>query len=346
MSHLVCRPAGLGLLTAALLVITQTDSHAQVTFRALNDAGFSVVEKDNTQTTKNFAKNTNFVKAVGVYAYPFGGYMNSKFRRSATNAYIIETTCRLVPMYGFKAGHTTGDTTGKAGAQRYELAITTTQKQAVDVHLSFLANIYGASTASFKVTGTGVNESRSWNTSGLHKDAKTLKLTVDGTFKLVIEQTSVCTPGTTNPSYDGYLSSLSVDVNLQTTGAFATFGQGCSTSVMRGSGTPRVDSNYKIHVDKAPAGAPLWLILGGSKDNYGILSLPLPLDYMGAGGCLLNVEPAALLPFKADAQGHAETSFFLSRGYGGRTWYLQWFVADPKANNAGFTLTKGAALSF
>ena len=70
---------------------------------------------------------------------------------------------------------------------------------------------------------------------------------------------------------------------------------------------------------------------------------------MGGKGCFLNVAPTILIPKRADKTGHAEMEFYLYSQRGsslGQTYYLQWFVDDPKANKAGFTLTKGAALTY
>ena len=108
---------------------------AQITFRSVNDAGFAYVDKANKLAVKNYAANTNFIKSVGLYAYPKGGYMNAKFRRTPWNGYVIENTCRLVRSYGFKSGRTTGDTKGTAGAQKYELAITTKKQNLNDVQI-------------------------------------------------------------------------------------------------------------------------------------------------------------------------------------------------------------------
>ena len=124
-----------GILTASL--------PAQVTLRAVNAAGFAYVDSANNTVVKNYAKNTNFVKTVGLYAYPKGGYMNAKVQHWRPTHFGIETTCRLMGSYKFKSGRTTGATTGAADAQKFELAIKTTKPTLVILNLSFLANIYG-----------------------------------------------------------------------------------------------------------------------------------------------------------------------------------------------------------
>jgi hypothetical protein len=237
--------------------------------------------------------------------------------------------------------HTTDNAAGAPGTQRYDVRLTANTQALVTMRL--VATMYDNATVAVRVTGSGVNENWTASSPGEVNDARQATIAVAGTATLRVEFTATVTPGPGATYWDGYVATLYVDAYDVGRAACNVFGTGC-TGTISGSGTPVVNTSYRINLDNAAPNTLAMLVLGDSRTRYQFLQLPLPLGYMGATGCTLNVAPLATVAATTDAAGHAESSLFLTRVTVDPTIYLQWLVFDPALNTAGLGTSRGAEL--
>lgn len=249
----------------------------------------------------------------------------------------VRVTDGAVPV----ALHTTASAAGTPGMQRYDVMLAGNTLALVTVR--FVTTVYDHATVSVRVTGGGINQLWAQNTAGHLDDALQAQVPVNGTTTLLVEVTGVVTPGPGQLLWDGFDANVTISAHDIGAAAFTVSGTGCGGTIS-GSGVPIVNQNYTVNLDGAPAHTLALLIAGDSNTNFGILSLPVPLAYMGAGGCFLNVAANVTLAHTTDAAGHAEATFLLPASALQPKIHLQWAVLDPAANPAGLTTTSGAEL--
>lgn len=324
-----------------------------VKVKTLNNAGVTLVRSDGSQVVKAFPANHTFSRYESVYYYQSNPYAYLGTTVSPPYSYGNYRLDRFgvsTRMYsrkgaGHKSLHTTGSASGAPGTQRFQVTLTSKTPAKVILDGWVYGYVYDNSTVTMKMTGGSINKTWSWNQPGYNRSQEVIKATVNGTLTLNVEVTGKVNPGAGNGYYDGFYGSLYFYVREDRQGSFKLFGKGCGNAVLGSKGQPQKGGWFTVTLDKAPAGAPVAFLFGRSKDWLHFLKLPLDLSYMGANGCALNVGFTYPINRKADAAGHAEYRLYLSRYYSG-TYYVQWVVADLKANAAGITLTRGGEIKY
>ncbi len=106
-------------------------------------------------------------------------------------------------------------------------------------------------------------------------------------------------------------------------------------------GLPRSGSfGYGFRLTKAPPGqaGALWISAGSGS---------LVLDFLGAPGCFVLIDPAVMIASVSaatNASGQAELPFVLPSG-AVLNWVAQWVYLNPGANAIGLQTTSGVLLS-
>jgi hypothetical protein len=124
-----------------------------------------------------------------------------------------------------------------------------------------------------------------------------------------------------------------------------TFGMTCRGTL---ANTPQTGlqnpaaAGIRLHLSNAPVAAPALFLLGSSRDRFGSLLLPHPVDSLGFPGCLLLVAPE--IPIVATTgttgldAGHAYLDLNLPLapdGKGTLGLYGQWLVLGFGTNAPG-----------
>ena len=129
-------------------------------------------------------------------------------------------------------------------------------------------------------------------------------------------------------------------------GSVTRFGTSCrgsaGTPLHTVSGTPLPGANLVYRASSLPAGAPTFLVIGGSNTVWSGIRLPLGLAFIGAPGCSAYVSQDAVLPLP-NLIGSASLTLRLPNNSSviGASVFSQVIVADGRANRLGFTLTNG-----
>ncbi|GEM_PF-406962 len=130
-------------------------------------------------------------------------------------------------------------------------------------------------------------------------------------------------------------------------GSFTKFGASCkmpaSTPVHSGVGHPLTGRSIGLRLEKAYGARIAILYMGFSKRSWGRISLPLPLDALGAPGCKLLVAPLIPLAVPVGLKGTAYLTLPIppSPAYSGVRLFTQWVIHAPRANKLGLVLTNG-----
>lgn len=117
---------------------------------------------------------------------------------------------------------------------------------------------------------------------------------------------------------------------------------------INGSGTPRPGGSYTVHLNNAPAAAPVALLVGSSFTTWGAVPLPFDLTRIGGGpSCWLSTSGEIVLPAIAGATGGVDVTLSLVPvpELVGRTVYHSWLVLDPGAPNNALGVTTSNALA-
>jgi hypothetical protein len=99
---------------------------------------------------------------------------------------------------------------------------------------------------------------------------------------------------------------------------------------------PEIGGNFDVVLRYAPAGAPGALLYGSSQQA-------IDLKTVGAPGCRLFCDLAAVIPVWVDAAGQAVHSLAIPNDQSlvGGTFWNQFLVVDPAANALGLTFSNG-----
>jgi hypothetical protein len=246
---------------------------------------------------------------------------------------------------------TTKDSKGTAGAQSYTITIKRSKSIPMMVDLRINGSIYGNSVAKISLTGNGVNKSWSWTKIGYSYTTDQVVIAKgSGTVTLTLTIDAQCKPGGSNSGkyYDGYYAGLYMSVLDGTPGSFTlTNNIGCTKQYkLAGVGQPVKGSYYTVEMSGMTKGQACSMLTSyNDKTLRGFLTLPIPLDYMGANGCKLAVDIWYPWARFADANGKASAKMYLS-AYWKRDFFVQGLVFDAKANKAGFVLTEKGTLKY
>lgn len=132
--------------------------------------------------------------------------------------------------------------------------------------------------------------------------------------------------------------------------SFTTYGAGCKGTV----GVPGLSSTlawvgegFQVTLSGLPRGGQPFLDVGLSRTRWGTIGLPFDLGVIGAPGCRVLAEPAAVAGPLANRAGTATVSVNVPAfpGHAGVTLYLQGWVTDPGANRLGIVVSPGGALT-
>jgi hypothetical protein len=133
----------------------------------------------------------------------------------------------------------------------------------------------------------------------------------------------------------------------QVSGSVTAFGASCPGSVgtpaHSATGTPEIGSSLTYRMVNAPRQTACVLMLGLSNTGWSGGRLPLSLDFLGATGCALRVDPLATYSRVTDSAGIEEATYNFSRDPSliGVSLYSQFLTLDATANPAGLTTTNG-----
>ena len=143
------------------------------------------------------------------------------------------------------------------------------------------------------------------------------------------------------------------DVGAFELSGFAVFGNGCPGSgkavpAMGYQGTVSIPStNFAVTLSKGLGGAPAFLVLGTSKDQWGPLNLPFPFG----GGCNLytGITAAFAQVLKGTGAGNGTAVQFIPipnvSALAGNDIFFQWLLQDAGSGSSlGFTSSDGGAL--
>ena len=131
--------------------------------------------------------------------------------------------------------------------------------------------------------------------------------------------------------------------------ATLAFGSGCAGSAgvplltANPAMPPQPGRNFGVYFYNLRPNANAWLLLGGSRTQWGAYGLPLALDFAGMPGCALHVSLQALAPANANALGAGNWSVPVpdDRSLLGAKFYVQLLAADAGVNAAGLVVGNG-----
>ena len=136
-----------------------------------------------------------------------------------------------------------------------------------------------------------------------------------------------------------------------TPGSHSSFGTGCAGTngvpAQSAQGVVALGQRLTLELRNAGPSTPVLIWIGASKMRWNGASLPLGLGFMGAPTCLVLCDDLLALGAFTDAKGAldlvapipADPRMFRL------TAYTQFWVADPKANSAGFITSNGLQLT-
>ncbi len=151
-----------------------------------------------------------------------------------------------------------------------------------------------------------------------------------------------------------YTSTTEIHDIAYSAGHMATYGKGCVGSngrapAMVDGGAPYLgNQGFQLRMRDGNPSSLAYLILGDSKDKWNGSALPQDLGYMGAPGCSLLASVVLMLPMATDAQGAVSLPIALplNTQLVGHTTFVQFGVADPKANAGGLSTSDAMELVF
>ncbi|MBK8978719.1 MAG: serine hydrolase [Planctomycetes bacterium] len=135
--------------------------------------------------------------------------------------------------------------------------------------------------------------------------------------------------------------------NNLTSGSISSFGTSCAGSagspLHTATGTPLMGASVSYNLSNAPALAPCVLAIGFSNTAWAGGRLPVSLDFLGATGCFLRIDPLVTEGYTASSGGTKSRTFLFQTDPAliGFSLYTQYTVLDRSANPAGFTTTNG-----
>ncbi len=120
--------------------------------------------------------------------------------------------------------------------------------------------------------------------------------------------------------------------------SYATFGMGCpgpqgipTLSEPFGGSVPIAGQSFSVQVNNLPLDAMTWMLLGESKTEYGLLTLPYDLAEIGLFGCTLFVSGDFLLPVTS-VLGVGLWTVEIPESAAGWTVYNQAVIFDTAGN--------------
>jgi len=350
------------VLTAALCALTAAiPAQINYTVRAATESGIAMERPDGTRVVQTFPAANTFATSSSLTIEEGGGIL---FGALATHNVGVPSGSPLPLPFGTvlervqistgaratagtpRALHTTDNAAGDPGTQRYDVTLSAAGTTQALVTVGFSSQVFDNATLDVTVTGGGFNESWSASTPSSTSETVEMLVTIAGSTTLRVEVTGASTAGPGAGWWDGFSASVTIRARDVGNVGFSPFGNGCAGATFSGGGMPVAGQMFTVNLDNAPADMPTILIVGNSNTSYLFLPLPLPLGYLGAPGCDLNVAPMNLLDRMTDSTGHAEVDLYLNPFLVDPTVYLQWVVFDPALNAAGLGTTEGAALSW
>lgn len=337
---------------AALALAFPLTAQVNATLSTGNAGGISLTSGTSTVQKQNWTNPKTF--STYEYLYKYVQTSTSTWYRDYVRTYVSPPrkwygyTYNYVSIYNYayfrkgtstKKGGTTKDATGASGAQIYNIDLTGSGKVILDTRI--YGSIYGNSKITMKLTGPN-SYSKTWTYSanGYSYKYEKISLTVTNKARYVFTidaqvDRSGKTPG---KYYDGYYSGIFMNVLQNNPGSFAVdnkndkCGGGTSNPYpLVGNGTPQKGTYYDVSITKMKSGQACSFLYGtNNKTLRGFLTLPMPLDYMGAKNCSLGVDFYYPWARKADSTGKATMKLYLSSWYS-RTYYIQGVVFDSSA---------------
>jgi hypothetical protein len=128
-------------------------------------------------------------------------------------------------------------------------------------------------------------------------------------------------------------------------GSFSSFGIGCpgtnGTPYQSTSGVPELGQHVSYSLANGRSYANATMFLGGSKTQWGALTLPLSLGLIGAPSCTLYTDGSVQLGLLLNVNGAGSRSLSvpLDSALVGGVFYTQYVVLDAGANAANLTLS-------
>jgi hypothetical protein len=122
-------------------------------------------------------------------------------------------------------------------------------------------------------------------------------------------------------------------------------GGGSSVPLLTNTAVPNINQTFGLQVALAKPNSTVFFWYGWSKTQWGSISLPLNLGFLGAPACNLHASYDILIGSTSNSGGVATTSFMIPNNvvYVGALFYNQAYVVDAGANAAGLALTRGGA---
>lgn len=132
-----------------------------------------------------------------------------------------------------------------------------------------------------------------------------------------------------------------------TPGSWATAGSSCRGShgsfpfVSFSGGNPTVGGAHAHQVFSAPPSTLAWNVIGASNTNFSGLPLPFELTLFGAPGCRIYCSQDIVVQTFIDATGFGQfaLTYPRDRSLAGATYYSQFLILDPPANQLDLILT-------
>ena len=146
--------------------------------------------------------------------------------------------------------------------------------------------------------------------------------------------------------YFGHLMEEEVWTN-STTGPVEIFGTGCGGLVATSSGSPSLGlHSFEVQLAGALAATPAVLLFGNSRTQWGSLSLPHDLGFLGAPNCQLLVSPDMSWIHTTDFQGNATQAFAVPiiPAFAGVTFHAQW-ITPHGGNSIGWAFSNGLSIT-
>jgi hypothetical protein len=118
-----------------------------------------------------------------------------------------------------------------------------------------------------------------------------------------------------------------------------------ATPILSSSGVPSLGANFSLRLTLAAPNSPALLMVGGSRNVWGAIPLPMDLRSLGAPGCGLLVSPDLMLQAQTDGSGAVELQFTVPNRMDlvGARFFDQFAVSDPTINNLGLVFSNGGA---
>jgi len=245
---------------------------------------------------------------------------------------------------------TTGAVPGQPGTQRFRITLSSSTPQNVELDTWCQGRNIGNATHSISMMFGATTQTWSYVAGQpFSADHQVWPIVLNGVMTVDVEIVGQVTPGPGGGLYsDGYDTRWSMTVVPINTGAISYWGTGCGSATLSHVGVPTTGSMFTLNVTGAPAGAPVFFVLGTTTQFVPFLGMLLPLDLgaYGAPGCTLYVGSPALWWLQpGSGLGQTSIDLYLNPWYSG-LYHVQGLVFDPVANNLGVTLTQAATLNY